>query len=126
MRINCACGCGHVLTGKQRSFWSDACRKRYHRKADSEDVRESPENDLPVFWQVDISQFSDKAVSANREHKLHLVKCLQADLEYQEVWCKRLLAQNSYSVDQLEMHQFAVQALGALINSLSLTLVVNA
>lgn len=119
MRMNCACGCGQGLTGKQRMFWSDACRKRYHRKADGEGVRERAENGPTVYWQVEIGQFSDKVLSANGGHKLHLVQCLQADLDYQEVWVKRLLnAPGGCDRDQLEMHQFACEALGALIGDL--------
>lgn len=28
----CLCGCGQILTGKQRKFASNACRMRYNRK----------------------------------------------------------------------------------------------
>lgn len=36
----CHCGCGELLTGKQRLFYSEACRKKHARKA-SGFVRES-------------------------------------------------------------------------------------
>lgn len=116
MNLRCLCGCEGHLTGKQRKFSTDACRKRYSRTGQSsQDVRKLPKKEQTVKWEVDISPFADEVKSGNSGSFLHLVECLQADLDYQEVWVKRLLG---HPGAQLEKHQFAVAALTALIDSL--------
>lgn len=62
----CQCGCGNHLTGKQRRYYSDACRKRHQRsqQAGHSEVRELAENNGPASCKADLDLFPDKT-SAN-------------------------------------------------------------
>ena len=90
MNFQCLCGCGKTLTGKQRKFYSDACRKRYNRKPESEPVRECAKNEYTVTCTIDLGQFPDMDVS---EFKRHLIDDLNNCAQYREIWQGRVINQ---------------------------------
>lgn len=112
----CLCGCETPLTGKQRKFSSDACRKRYDRQQSGQDtVRELPEiaeNCVPDGKTWDLEGFADVDLSALR---LELVEVLSGAIGYQEVWVKRCLAQPGVvavkPLKKMEMHRAAAHVL---------------
>lgn len=119
-RKNCACGCGKWLSGKQRKFFSDACRKRHSR---TKDVLESPQHDNTVLWTCDISPFADSLKSANGEVRRLIIEDLTSSADYQDVWVKRILAQpgpkEGALTEKMQIHQIAGQLLRSLVDSLS-------
>lgn len=112
----CLCGCENELTGKQRKFSSDACRKRYDRlQSGQETVRELPEiaeNGVPEGKTWDLEGFADVDLSALR---LELVEALSGAIGYQEVWVKRCLEQPGIMavkpLKKMEMHRAAAHVL---------------
>jgi len=94
MRLKCLCGCGLSLTGKQRKYRSDACRKRHYRTKNGQlGVRESTKNETTLTCTVDLEQFADIDASDLRRE---LNEALTGVIEYQGVWVKRVQSQPGY------------------------------
>ena len=116
MRLKCLCGCDQSLTGKQRKFRTDACRKRHNRtKSGQQGVRESLKNETTLTCTVDLGPFADIDLSAlHRE----LTEALTGMIDYQGVWVKRCQAQPGYHGPELNkkerMHMAAAAVLTAI------------
>lgn len=112
----CECNCGNHLTGKQKRFYSDACRKRHNRRG-LHSVRVSSEIKDTVSCIPILTTFPDGCLSENS--KLHVVEVLSEAAKYEETWVKRILASPECSTpSQLEMFQESAAWLRNLVDEL--------
>jgi hypothetical protein len=97
--------CGEPLSGKQRNYCSDKCRKRKARNADNPDKKtlDNPETHSPLAF---FARLADAVSDLDEGGKLELMRNLSAIAEYQQIWTKRVLAQpNFYPPKALDTYQ---------------------
>jgi len=109
--------CGQTLTGKQRKYCSDRCRKQHSRKADNQG-RELGGNGDPLGF---FDQLSDILSDLDNNDRRDFVQNIGEIAGYQDVWVKRVLAQPKlFPPNALKIHK-KTEAIFRLITDYAMT-----
>jgi len=103
--------CNGILSGKQRMYCSDACRKAHkRRKADKKSGQTNGQNGpaglVDNAPQRFLHEFADKLSDLNSEQRLLLRKHLADMADYENTWVTRTLADKHIRNDWIPVYEF--------------------